>query len=460
MFQKGVRCVDCHDVHTMKTRLPGNFLCLSCHAPGTTNALPIDPVRHSHHQVFGYDTNGIFLNPDLTGYKPGQVRETGGECVNCHMPQTVYMQRHSRHDHGLTIPDPLLTKQFAIPNACNRCHTDKSTEWSLGYVEKWYGDKMNRPYRQRARIIARAVQGDKTARDPLVHMLQTDEIPYWRAVAAGVLQRWAENANVATALIGQLRDTNALVRQKVTQALGPLAQARRTDVLPAVQSMLRDPSRNVRIEAAGFLAAELDTNSVAGREYLQFLDRALDEPLGQLQAGTFQLARGNATAALARFETAVQWDPYSPDIRHELAILLSRLERPRDAVTELEAAVRLAPTNAEFHYKLALALNEAGESARVTPELEQAIKYDPHHAPAWYNLGLARSARGDDEGALQALLRAESADPDDPRIPYARATILLRLRRVAEARTAAQRTLEIDPDFSEAKALLRDLENR
>ncbi len=149
MFHKGVRCVDCHDVHTMKPKLPGNFLCLSCHGPSATNAPVINPVTHSRHLVYGFDTNGILINPNLADYKPGQIKETGGECVNCHMPQTPYMQRHRRHDHGFTIPDPLLTKQFGIPNACNRCHADKSTDWSLQYVEQWYGDKLNRPYRQR-----------------------------------------------------------------------------------------------------------------------------------------------------------------------------------------------------------------------------------------------------------------------------------------------------------------------
>ena len=52
----------------------------------------------------------------------------------------------------MPIPDPLLTKQFNIPNACERCHADKGTDWNLKYVEQWYGDKTNRPYRQRRTI--------------------------------------------------------------------------------------------------------------------------------------------------------------------------------------------------------------------------------------------------------------------------------------------------------------------
>ena len=460
MHNKGVRCMDCHDVHTMKTKLPGNYLCLSCHAPGMTNAPAIDPVSHSHHKVFGYDTNGVLVNANLATYKPAQIVETGGECVNCHMPQTVYMQRHWRHDHGFTIPDPLLTKEFGIPNACERCHADKGTDWNLGYVEKWYGTNMNRPCRQRAETVARARRGEDSAREPLLGMLATNDIPYWQAVAAGLLQRWCVEPKVATALIAQLQNPNALVRQMAVQSLGPLVEAGRMDMVEAVQPKLNDASRNVRIETARHLVATLDTNTIAGSEYLHFLDQVSDQPLGQLQAGMFELQRGEPTNALAHFQTAVQWDPYSAGIRHELAILFSQLGRTREAAAQLQEAVKLAPKDAEFHYKLALACNEIGETNRVVPELELAVQCDPRHALAWYNLGLARSARGDDAGALEALLRAETADPSDPRPPYARATVLARLGDINAARVAAQHALTLDPNFAAAAALLRQLNGR
>ena len=76
---------------------------------------------------------------------------------------------------------------------------------------------------------------------------------------------------------------------------------------------------------------------------------------------------------------------------------------------------------------------------------------------AWYNLGLVRNGGGDNPGALEALARAESADPNDPRIPYARATILGRLGNLSEARTAARRALELQPDFPAAADLLHQL---
>jgi Flp pilus assembly protein TadD len=457
MYHQGVRCFDCHDVHTMKTRLPGNFLCLSCHGTGATNAPAINPVTHSHHQVFGFDTNGPLANVDLSHYQPAQIKETGGECVNCHMPQTVYMQRHSRHDHGFTSPDPLLTERFGIPNACERCHADKGTEWNRSYVEKWYGTNMNRLYRQRAETVARARLGGDDARAPLLQLLKMDDSFYWRAVAANLLQRWSTEPAVQAALVLELQDTNALVRQMAVRALGPLAQAGREEVIAALRKILVDPSRNVRMEAARHLAATLDTNTLAGSEYLFLLDQVSDQPLGQLQAGLFDLARNDPTAALSRYRTAVNWDPYSADLRHELAVLLSRLGEARQAAAQLGEAVKLAPENAELHYDLALALNEAGETDRVIPELEQAVRLDPRHARAWYNLGLARSARGDAANAEEALVRAESADSKDPRIPYARATVLARLGKLEEAKAAARRALELDPNFKEAQLLLQQL---
>jgi tetratricopeptide (TPR) repeat protein len=460
MFHKGVRCVDCHDFHSAKVRLPGNMMCMSCHGSGATNAPVINPVTHSRHKVFGYDHTGVMTNNDLTTYKPSEIKETGGECVNCHMPQTVYMQRHSRHDHGFTIPDPLLTKQSGVPNACNRCHTDKSVDWSLGYVEKWYGDRMNRLTRTRAQAVARARLGDDAARDVLLKMLQTDEIDYWRAVGANVLERWANEPAVANALINKLTDTNALVRQNIVQTLAALDENAPPEIRDAIRQRLNDSSRSVRIAAARALSSELNLDSLAASEYLHMLNHNSDQPMGQIQLGAFDYARGDATNALRRFQIAAKWDPFSAGIRHEIAILLSQLGHTRDAANELQEAVRLAPRDAEFRFKLALALNELGESARVIAELEEAVKLDPRHARAGYNLGLALNAAGNPLGAIRVLIAAELAAPRDPQIPFARATIHAQIGEIDQARSAASRALELNPQFVQAAQLLGQLPSR
>jgi predicted CXXCH cytochrome family protein len=457
MHTRGIICMDCHNPHTTKTTLPGNFLCMRCHNGTYTNAPVIEPVSHSRHKVFGYDTNGVLTNIDLTSYHPKQIKETGGECVNCHMPQTVYMQRHWRHDHGFTIPDPLLTKTDGVPNACNRCHQDKDADWSLKYCDEWYGAKMDRPTRKRAQIIAAVKKDEAGAKDGLIGLLATEENPYWRAVATGLLLPWAGEPAVSAALMRSSTDTNALVRAGSVRALEALVEANVPSVVEAVRKLLDDPSRDVRIAAAWALRGSVDPHSKAGAELLHMLAINADQPTGQMQQGAFAMSRSDPQSALAHYQKAVAWDPNSAAIRHDYAVILAGLNRTQDAVEQLQAACRLEPRNAEFQYKLALAWNELGQAQKTIEALQAAVRLDPGHARAWYNLGLALNAAGQSQDALSALLSGESADPNDPRIPYARATILARLGRMNDARRATQRALEIEPRFSPAQELLRSL---
>ena len=455
MHQRGVTCLDCHNPHSAKTILPGNSLCLRCHNGSDATIPAINPVTHSKHKVFGYDTNGFLINTDLTNYKPNEIKETGGECVNCHMPQTIYMQRHRRHDHGFTIPDPLLTKKFNIPNACNRCHQDKSVDWALEHSDKWYGAKTNRPTRTRAEWIARAQQGDPTAREGLLKLLSREESGYWRGVLLGLLAPWAAQPEITTVMLRDLEHTNALVRAAAAHALEPALPA--SGVSEALRQRLNDTARNVRIAAAWTLRASLDPSSQAGRELQHFLDSNADQPGGQMRKGDYFLARNDPQTALSHFRKAVAWDPYSPPFHHQLAFALSALNRPSEAVEALREACRLNPKDAESRYQLGLACNEAGNLDQARKELEKATQLNPRHANAWYNLGLAQNASGQPDAAIESLVRSESVAPDDARIPYARATIQAQQGQRKAAAIAARRALEINPAYREARQLLQQL---
>jgi tetratricopeptide (TPR) repeat protein len=429
MGAAGVVCGDCHEPHSGQPRLPGNFLCLRCHNGSYTNAPVIDPVAHSHHST------------------------AGGECVGCHMPQTVYMQRHARRDHGFTIPDPLLTKEYGVPNACNRCHKDKDADWALARVDQWYGKLMDRPTRQRARRLADAKTGNPAAVEPLLQSLAAETNSYWKAAMINVLQPWAAEARVGAVLRQSLGDASALVREKAARALDGSAE----NPSAALRARLEDPVRAVRVAAAWTLRASLDTNSAAGRDLDLFLDFNADQPGGQLQRGEFLVDRGETPQALEHYRKAAAWDPASAAVRRDLAVLYGSLNQNREALEQLREAVRLEPREAEYHYSLALALNDAGDLTQAIAELREAARLNPRHAGAWRNLGLALAAKEDLSGALEALTRAESVDPGDARIPYARATVLARLGRVAEARAAAARALELRPEYPEAQELMQSL---
>jgi tetratricopeptide (TPR) repeat protein len=430
MHHAGVRCMDCHDMHSMKTILPGNQLCMRCHTHGGfPNAPVIMPEAHSFHQS----------------------DSTGNQCINCHMPQTVYMQRHPRHDHGFTIPDPLLTKQFNVPNACNKCHTDKTTDWALEATQKWWGPKMDRKTRTRATLIAKARQGDAEAREGLVSLLSSDEIPHWTASATLLLDRWIHEPAVQNAVSAQLQHAHPIVRQSAIRTLEPLLQ--NGSIRSTIEPLLDDPVRGVRVSAAWALRDSLNLDSAAGKDLQHMLNWNADQPSGQMQLAQFDFARRNTTSAIQHMETAIRWDPNSPPFHHDLAMIYSTTGQTQLAIAKLRDAIKLAPNHAEYHYELGLALSETGDMPSVIASLQEAVRLNPTMARAWYNLGLAKNGRGDIPGAIEALQRGELADPRDPGIPYARATILAQQGRKQEAINALDTTLRIMPSHGEALQL-------
>ncbi len=437
MHNAGVRCMDCHDMHSMKTLLPGNQLCMRCHTSGGfPNAPPIMPEAHSFHQT----------------------ASTGNQCVNCHMPQTVYMQRHPRHDHGFTIPDPLLTQKFNVPNACNKCHTDKTTEWALEATQKWWGPKMDRKTRTRATLIAQARQGNEEARYGLVDLLNSDEIPHWKASATLLLDRWIDQPSVQTAVTAQLQHAHPLVRESAIRTLEPVLQS--GSIRSAIEPLLNDPVRSVRVSAAWALRESLNLESAAGQDLQHMLHWNADQPSGQMQLAQFEFARRNISAATQHMETAIRWDPNSPPFHHDLAMMYSTTGQTPLAIAKLRDAIKLAPNHAQYHYELGLALSETGDIPAVIQSLQEATRLDPGLSRAWYNLGLAKNGQGDVPGALDALQRGELANPRDPGIPYARATILARQNRTQEAIAALDRALSIAPGYGEAAQLRAALMQR
>jgi predicted CXXCH cytochrome family protein len=436
MHHAGVRCIDCHDPHSGKRLMPGNQLCMRCHDGGNAMGAPvIDPLAHSRHA------------PD----------SPGNDCTSCHMPQTTYMQRHPRHDHGFTIPDPLLTKHFGTPNACNRCHTDQDADWAIRHTEAWYGERMNRPTRERAFLIAKARRGDPDARDGLINLLRNEPIDAWRASACHLLERWSMQPQAADALTIALKDQSPLVREAAVHSLMHRCRAGDPATRAAVQPLLNDPLRAVRVAAAWVLAGEVDLNSQAGRELVHMLDHNADHPTGRMRLGQFAHLRGDQDAAIGHIRKAIEIDPNSALCHHDLAILLSVSGRANEALAALREAVKLAPDEAEYHFKLGLAHGETGNTREAAAALAEAVRLDPSHARAWYNLGLAHSAIDQPGEAIDALLRAEAAEPSDPAIPYARATIHARLGQRAEAIKAADRAIALDPEFIEAIRLRQAL---
>jgi predicted CXXCH cytochrome family protein len=121
MYARGVTCFSCHDPHGSENdamlRQPGNGVCLACHGPNTQNGPHAVTIEAHTHHVAG---------------------SPGSQCAACHMPkieQTIVGVNVSSHTFRFVYPD--RTDSLKIPNACNVCHTDKSTAWATDALLRW-----------------------------------------------------------------------------------------------------------------------------------------------------------------------------------------------------------------------------------------------------------------------------------------------------------------------------------
>ncbi len=436
MGHKNVSCLECHDPHSGRLKLPAenNALCLSCHAPpGRLNATLIpDPSAHS-------------------GHKPGS---TGNRCVECHMPANTYMARDDRRDHGFTSPDPVLTKELGVPNACNRCHTDQSIDWAIEWTANWYGPKMDRRSRHRARAIARAWNGDDTAAPVLAELARTEEIGAWHATLIQLLAPWAGRPAVRPVMDSALTHTNALVRAAAAAALAPLPGIANT-----VEPLLRDPSRLVRLEAAWALWREPAVPESVRAEFRAYAANMSDQPYGALRQAQIALVEERHADAARWARTATVRDP-SPGAHALLGRVLHAGGSLNEAIASMRKAVELEPANADNNYALALLLAEAGRNSEALAALRATVKNNPGFGRAWYNLGLAlNSARASAE-ALHALEEAARLLPDSGDPAYAAATIHAQAGNRAAARDACLRALRADPAHQPARDLLNALTGR
>jgi predicted CXXCH cytochrome family protein len=107
-----ITCNSCHTMHSgdIKGQITEekrtNAACTQCH---TQFAAEPAISQHTKHLADG----------------------KGSNCYACHMPEVVSGIMAFHKTHKITIPEPKLTLEQSVPNACNQCHVDKSANWTV-----------------------------------------------------------------------------------------------------------------------------------------------------------------------------------------------------------------------------------------------------------------------------------------------------------------------------------------
>jgi len=296
------------------------------------------------------------------------------------MPATTYMQNDARHDHSFPIPRPELSVAYAVPNACNKCHTDKDAQWAIAVLEN-AGRIMEGAAERHwsGRLAAATVTRNySTSMEALQDLAADSAVPaIIRGTAAGRLQ------------LDDTPDTRALF-SKLTASPEPLLRLGAGNGLqnsdPALAAafapaLLNDPMRAVRISAAQALAgidpALLPTGSNpnmqnAIAEYLAAQEINNDRPESHVNTGNLRRIQGRLELAEPAYQQALLLNPSFVPAYANLADLYREQNRESEAEATLRKGLSAIPSDAYLHHALGLSLVRQNRFDDALPELQVA----------------------------------------------------------------------------------------
>ncbi|MBT8106922.1 MAG: tetratricopeptide repeat protein, partial [Gammaproteobacteria bacterium] len=434
MYQRGVRCTDCHNPHAATLERPGNETCTLCHQNQP-------PDRFPSIVATAYDSPEHHFHQDGT---------PGAQCVNCHMPSKNYMVVDPRRDHSFRIPRPDLSETRGVPNACNTCHDEKTASWAAQEIGKRFPEALPAHYGD---ILAAGRELEPGAAEHLAVLAgDADAAPIVRGTALSLLARFG-NERPTDALAAGLNHEEPLIRLGALYGLQGIEDQRRWRL---AQHLLDDPLLVVRAEAAVLLASAVNTDIApadrdrlqsALREYISTQMVNADRPealtnLGSVYANVgsdenaeraFRHAldiepdwvpalvnfadlyrvRGRDDEGAKLLSRAIELTPDNGDVRYAYGLLLVRQGQVGDALAELEKAVELRPANVSYVYTYGIALNSAGRADESVAVLNDALERFPQNSDMLLALATIERDRGNPRAALDYAQRVQRLRPLD-----------------------------------------------
>jgi tetratricopeptide (TPR) repeat protein len=123
-----------------------------------------------------------------------------------------------------------------------------------------------------------------------------------------------------------------------------------------------------------------------------------------------RLDRGEDAEHLLRH--CLELAPDFHEARHNFALVLNRVAKPRQAVAELDRLLRADPANAAFRNLKAVSLCHTGEYAAAIAIFDGLLRELPRHAPIWLSYAHALKTAGEQDRAIEAYLQCIELNPD------------------------------------------------
>ena len=435
MSLAGVTCSDCHLPHSLKLRAKQELVCNQCHLPQKYTS----PEHHKH-----------------------QAGSAGANCLDCHMPASNYMVVDPRRDHSLRIPHPQNSLNTDTPNACNQCHSDKTTQWAVTNFEKMWPDaKAPSQYWQTAFSLARS--GQQQAEIALIKIIRDKKAPTIARATA-----MSELAPFLSPLSGQvlqvaLTDSSPLVRMASLGVLNNLPSENRYQF---ARPLLTDPVLVVRTEAARVAAPALSTQLPAAElkilqaaiaEYITTQKENLDRPESRVNLSNLYMQTGDSLAAENTLKEAIALDPKFGPAYVNLADIYRTGNNSKAASDVLNEAIKVLPDDATVYHSLGLLQARNQQLDQAIEMFKKSVELAPESPRYAYVYGVALNSAGNTAGALKALTDAYLLYPRNQEIIFMLASINRDLGKKPEAIAWTNKLLEINPADQNARQFLQSL---
>jgi len=435
MYRAGVTCSDCHDPHSLRVQTPVDSTCARCHLRARFDT----PAHHFH-----------------------APSSRGASCIGCHMPSRTYMVVDPRHDHSFRVPRPDLSVTMGTPNACSGCHRDRPERWAALAAARWWPALSGRPHYAQALHAGREVLPG--AASLLASVVEDGSQPgIVRATAASLLRGYPGPGPIGT-LERSLRDDDPMLRSAAISAISAMEPRVRFGM---VHTLLRDPVRVVRIDAARALAttpratmtSDQDADLAAGlAEYRDEQATNGDRAEAYLNLGRLDAEMGRIGDAEGAFTKALSLNRWLPSAYLDKAELERRKGRDDEGERVLRKGLTVAPKDPELHHALGLLLVRQKRLAEAVASLQRAAALDKARPRYAYAYGVALQSTGQVDRALAVLKKAHERHAGDAEVLIALTTISRDKGSFREAAAYARELVEVAPEDQGARRLLSEVE--
>ena len=351
MHKRGVTCLNCHDAHSNQLKISGNNLCAQCHA------------------------SDVFSSKQHHRHAPASA---GAQCVNCHMPERVYMGVDARRDHSFIVPGKSDLTEREAPSPCLGCHQSSGQDWVTSQLERWGVTDKNHWSELHSRLLV----GRADAEAELWTLIQNADDSHSTIVLSSLitaLDRYPPS-DVAIEIINfALKHADPLMRRSGVIATNNYPAQLRWNLL---SPFINDNTLGVRVAVASALA-DIKPQLPASHPYTSELTGLLDEyrkslqinedsPISLVALGDLEMKLREPTKAVEFYQSALQIEANYLPAYIALSQAYRQLGDHKNVEDTLLAALAIEPNNPLLHHSLGLSLVRSKQYAKAMPYLKTA----------------------------------------------------------------------------------------